>query len=249
MAPYDTLQTFITRYRDIAFLVDFDGTMVDLAPDPDDIRVPTGLLDDLRRIATKPDCAFAVVTGRAVGKLGDFIGNIPLTVVGSHGAEIKTGGDTRPLAAPMPLGDRTAIHAVADRHGCLFEDKAYSLSVHLPLACADEDLKPAFATALANSPIAYVIRKAGRTYEILQSGLSKGSGIMRLMTQTPFAGRTPVYIGDDTHSDDSLNIIKTVGGTLIPVRHQHTPAAQQGADWLEVEDVRHALTALAGAEH
>ena len=47
-----------------AFLLDLDGTLLDIAPAPDQVVVPPGLPDDLRRLRTLCGDALAIVTGR-----------------------------------------------------------------------------------------------------------------------------------------------------------------------------------------
>lgn len=244
------LQEFVRQYKDVAFLVDFDGTMVDLVDDPDQVDVPIELLDDIRNIINKDGCAFAIITGRTIGRLDNFLNGIPVPAIGSHGAEQRIDEKTgiQPFIEPMPLIDRNALWHIAEKHNCFFEDKSYSLSIHLPFEDIDKDIMPEFTRALGDRAKNYTLRKVGRTYEILQKNVTKGSAIEHLMKTPPFAGRTPIYIGDDVHADESLKIVSEMGGTLMPVRHQHAAEANKGNVMLEITDVRKVLKRLAAIQ-
>ncbi|MFD0936055.1 trehalose-phosphatase, partial [Methylobacterium trifolii] len=49
---------------DIALFLDFDGTLVEIAPRPDAVRVDPGLAPALERLRDRLGGALAIVTGR-----------------------------------------------------------------------------------------------------------------------------------------------------------------------------------------
>lgn len=239
-------QEFISRFRDVAFLVDFDGTLVDLVPHPDKVDVPQELRCDLDIIAQTEECAFAIVTGRPLAQLDKFLNGVSVAALGGHGAEFRVhrNAEIQPMASSIPPSLCEAIQDVSDRHSCYFENKAYGLSLHLPFMHSDDDIGSELLAALGSHRQKYLIRKVGRTYEILQSGVTKGSGILHLLRQPRFSGRKPVYIGDDAHIDGTLHVVTDMGGVLIPARHLHHHAAQSTELTLETADVREWVSLL-----
>ncbi len=240
----------VGRRDRIAFLFDFDGTLVDLAPNPVNLDIPSDLLRDLEVMGGDAAGDFAIITGRALAQLDAFLRGIWVPAVGNHGAECRvTPGAAAAILTPkVPAEVRDALHDAGDRHGCLFEDKVFSLALHLPFTHADDDIAPELTAALGARCDDYFIRKVGRTYEVLRRGVTKGSGIAHLMTLPGYKGRTPVYIGDDAHLDESLSAVRDRGGVLLPARHAHHAGPQGDGELLETKDVRYALSLLSQAK-
>jgi trehalose 6-phosphate phosphatase len=68
----------------------------------------------------------------------------------------------------------------------------------------------------------------------------KGGAIRRFMTEMPFAGRRPVFLGDDTSDEHGFEAVNELGGLSIRVRPNGLTAASHAlsgvADtilWLE----------------
>ncbi len=244
---HQQLQEIVAQHQDFAFLVDFDGTLVDLVPNPSKITVPDNLVKDLNVISHAKNCAFAIVTGRPLAQLDNFLGGLLLNAVGSHGAECRPshGSTIQHLAACLPKDICEAVYHVSERHSCFFENKASSLSLHLPFTHAGDDIMAEILHAIGKDQTDYHIRKVGRTYEIMQKGITKGSGILHLMKQSGFYGRRPVYIGDDVNIDESLHVVTNMDGILIPTIHIHHHITQSNAQALETVDVRKMVGVLA----
>ncbi|KXV67279.1 trehalose phosphatase, partial [Gluconobacter japonicus] len=65
-----------------ALLLDFDGTLVDIAPTPESVIVPAGLTEDLLRLKDLLGGALAIVTGRPIAQIDHFLPGIPYAVAG-----------------------------------------------------------------------------------------------------------------------------------------------------------------------
>jgi trehalose 6-phosphate phosphatase len=241
------VQACIDNPHQIAFLVDFDGTLVHFAPHPDDVIVPHELIEHLRTISMRHDIAFAFVTGRSIRKLDQFMDGVTTTAVGSHGAEWRRGpGNTiHPLAPPISPTLRRAMEIVSEKHNCIFEDKYYTLSLHLPYAQMHKDLVPELAAAAAEENDAYVIRRVDRTYEVLQKAINKGSGIRHLMQQPGFAGKKPLYIGDDVETDTSLAAVEEMGGVCLSVKHAAVLEVPHDLTFMGIDAARSIVETLA----
>jgi trehalose 6-phosphate phosphatase len=87
--------------RHAALFLDFDGTLVDIAPTPDTVQVPQGLPDLLARLAARLDGALAIVSGRTLAELDHFLPG-PLAKAGEHGAALRLRPDAPVIATLLP---------------------------------------------------------------------------------------------------------------------------------------------------
>jgi trehalose 6-phosphate phosphatase len=247
----ERIQELVARRSETAFFVDFDGTMVDLVPHPNKIDVPPELIHDLRAIAFSCECIFTIVTGRPLSQLKHFLPGVALSCIGCHGVEIclRAGEPIKFLAPPMPEVLRETLRNISEQNACFFEDKEYSVSLHLPFTHINDDLMPELKDALGKSEIDYICRKVGRTYEIIQRGQTKGSAIEYFMKYPKFNKRKPVYIGDDVCVDDSLEVVSRLGGDTIFVGDLQDKVLDTDCseDYFSVDSVR-LLLALLGKE-
>ena len=73
-----------------ALFLDCDGTLLDIAPTPNEVRVPDGLVELLVRISKGLGGALAVLTGRRLAEIDVLLTPAKLIGAGVHGAEIRT---------------------------------------------------------------------------------------------------------------------------------------------------------------
>ena len=136
--------------RDWALFLDFDGTLVDFAPQPDQVRPARDLAPTLGRVARSLGRALAVVTGRRIGEIDHWLGASVVAVAGGHGFERRDAAGRMAVAAEgPPSGElaraRVRLAAVADAHeGVYLEDKGYGLS-----CCTTAPRRSAGASACA----------------------------------------------------------------------------------------------------
>ncbi|MEE2977027.1 MAG: trehalose-phosphatase, partial [Pseudomonadota bacterium] len=70
-----------------AFLLDFDGTLVDIAPQPDAVHVSAPLRETLAGLHAASGGALAIISGRTVHDLESRLSLPGLVIAGVHGAE------------------------------------------------------------------------------------------------------------------------------------------------------------------
>ncbi len=111
-----------------ALFLDFDGTLVEIAPAPGLVQVPAELPHLLDGLADRLGGALAVVSGRPLDELADMLAPFAGGIAGDHGLE-RRGGDgniTRCLAHPELDRFRPSIADFATRHdGVLLEDISF----------------------------------------------------------------------------------------------------------------------------
>jgi len=78
-----------------ALLLDLDGTLIDIAPEPHLVVIPPDLVSLLSRRSGRLNGALAIITGRTIKEIDHFLHALRLRVAGVHGAEMRSevGGD------------------------------------------------------------------------------------------------------------------------------------------------------------
>lgn len=202
-----------------ALFLDFDGTLAELAPRPDAVVVPPDLPALLLRLHDRLDGALALVTGRAQVDIEHLLGPLPLPAAFEHGAVRRTASGESTTAPAAPLhGPLAAADALAARHaGLLVERKRTSFALHFRLA---PDLEALCVTtlneAVKHEPALQLLRGKA-VVEVKSALVSKGHAIGSFMQEAPFAGRAPVFVGDDVTDEAGFETVQRLGGAGIKV--------------------------------
>lgn len=215
-----------------ALFLDFDGTMVEIAPQPHAVHVPEPLLAVLREVTVFLDGAVAVISGRPIRQLDAFLAPLQLPVAGVHGAE-RRGADGRlHLLDTHPLDhvQEAACGLAAQHPGLLVEHKRGSLALHYRQRPELEDLCLAtMAQAVAESPGITLLR-GKMVAEAKPGGITKGLAIEAFLREPPFAGRVPVFIGDDVTDEAGFATVQRLGGVGVKVGEGQSAAARRVPD-------------------
>jgi trehalose 6-phosphate phosphatase len=223
-----------------ALFLDFDGTLTELASRPEAVRIASGLVPTLSSLHFHLGGALAIVTGRPEVDIDGFLAPLRLPLATEHGAQYRLNDHSYAAIDPPDLAPvlRAAYELAAHHPGLLVEPKRTSVALHYRLA-------PHLA-ALCHDTLAQAVQ-AMDGVELLQGkcvvevkprGIHKGRAIADFMTQAPFAGRTPVFVGDDVTDEHGFAAVQALGGVGIKVGQgatvaQHrcmTPATLRG--WL-----------------
>jgi len=203
-----------------ALLLDVDGTLLDIAPKPDLVTVPPGLIDDLTRLHDRSGGAVAFVSGRKISVLDALFKPLILPAVGVHGAEMRVGGGSiERRADPLPAVLRQKLIEGASALGLLTEDKEISVTVHFRLAPekekAAETLVASACRDFSAEPLH--VERNKMILEVMRRGIDKGAGIEALMTHPPFAGRIPVFVGDDATDEKGFAAMTRFNGVAFSI--------------------------------
>jgi trehalose 6-phosphate phosphatase len=206
-----------------AILLDVDGTILDLAPTPREVFVPHSLRDTLARLWERTGGALAFVSGRPVSDLDLIFSPLQLPAIGGHGAELRVvaGEATQPSRLPMLDAKlKRELAAIAEAGpGIILEDKGYSLALHYRLAPDKErvvrEAAASICAAIGGTSIELLPGK--RVVEIKQTGVTKATAVRELMTHQPFAGRRPIFIGDDVTDLSVFAIVADYDGISVCV--------------------------------
>jgi trehalose 6-phosphate phosphatase len=202
--------------------LDVDGTLLDIAPTPDAVRVDAALLNLLRRLERACDGALALITGRTIAAVDVLFEPLQLPIAGVHGFERRNaqGHYFRPTFGGAGLGFlRSELTALAQSlHGVLLEDKGCAFALHFRQA---PNLQEAICLRLARlvsaALPAFDLLDGDHVVEIKPVEHDKATAIEAFMREEPFSGRTPVFIGDDTTDLDGFAAMKRFDGLAIAV--------------------------------
>lgn len=204
-----------------AFLLDIDGTLLDIAATPESVRVPAPLKATLAILQQSTDGAVALVSGRPLSAIDQLFSPLSLAAIGCHGAEWRTSAGDNPelRAAPLTPAMRTQfLHAVSDLPGIFVEDKAYTLAFHYRRAPEQKGaLQKRLATAIQPFDTQLCLLHGKAVFEVKPCAFDKGEAIAALMNVPPFSGRRPVFAGDDHTDEFALAVVRRMRGIGISV--------------------------------
>ena len=208
-----------------ALFLDVDGTLLEIAARADLVRVPPELPALLGDLATRRGGALALVSGRPLAELDRLFQPWCGAAAGVHGSERRRADGTfadhtADVAATVAIDQiRPRLSAFASAHsGLLLEDKHSAMALHYRAApeCAAE--VRALAQALSQQAGSALRLVAGKmVVEFRPSGANKGTAIAAFLSELPFLGRRPVFLGDDATDEDGFAEIARRGGVGIRV--------------------------------
>ncbi|MBB3172675.1 trehalose 6-phosphate phosphatase [Endobacter medicaginis] len=209
----------------LAILLDFDGTLVDIAPAPDKVVVPDGLRDALSVLRVACGDALAVITGRPIAQIDHFLPDLPYAVAGEHGSAIRHApGEAVDHVVLPELPEEWLDRAeamVAGWSGAHVERKQSGFVLHFrAVPEAGEPLRAALEDMIAPRAADFHILSSKMAWELRPVGSDKGSALEAVMARPPFAGRVPLFIGDDVTDRDAIEAAERAGGIglMVPER-------------------------------
>jgi trehalose 6-phosphate phosphatase len=216
-----------------ALFLDVDGTLLELAEHPDMVVVPEGLVPMLERLKKSLDGALALVSGRSLASLESVLGKTSLDAAGCHGAELRIDGAVELLVAADTLVPRIAKRLA--RHAdaiplAMVEVKTHSIALHYrPPALDARQARQLAELALAGDDRKFRLLEGKQVVEILPIGAGKGRAIAYFLDRPPYAGRIPVFIGDDVTDEEGFREVNRRDGLSIHIGADGETAARYRA--------------------
>ena len=227
-----------------ALFLDYDGTLVAIAPTPAEAHADDEIRGLLAALAERLAGALGLVSGRPVADIDGFLAPLRLTVAGLHGLELRRGRDgglVELAAAGEALAPVRAAFAAfaARRPGTLVEDKRLSLALHYRQAPGLEPEAVELATRLSGaSGGALRLQRGKMVVELLPAGRDKGRAIEDLLALPEFAGRVPVFVGDDVTDEAGFRAVNRLGGTSVRVGAIDEGGTEAGRHLAGIADLR-----------
>lgn len=222
----------VTLLRGASLFLDFDGTLVDLAPRPDAVEVGEELLSLLSRVSERMEGRVALLSGRAMIDVSRFVAPLELAIGGSHGLEMP-GPDGSYPAIERPAGLDEAIiqlRALEARcPGVHVEEKPAGAAIHFRLAPAAETDCLEAAERVAET-LGMKLQRGKMLVELKPAGADKGTALRGFMAAPPFAATRPVFLGDDLTDEHGFAAARELGGAGVLVGPPRQTEAIYGLD-------------------
>jgi trehalose 6-phosphate phosphatase len=233
--PFPPVQS-LPAPNQAALFLDLDGTLLDIAPAPDQVTVPPRLLSDLLAVRRFVGDALAVVSGRPITQLDALLPGVPYAVAGEHGGAIRYAPDQAPVRRALPSAPAhwraEAEKLAASMPGVMVEEKHHGFVLHYRAApAAGTKLRLELEALLASAADHFTLLPALMAWEVRPIGADKGTAVEALMRKPPFANRTPIFIGDDITDEDGMRASVARGGLGLRVGEAFG-SPQAVRDWL-----------------
>lgn len=200
--------------------LDYDGTLVPIAPTPEMARMGRGEKSRLRRLAGL--LPVAIISGRSLSEVRRMVGVTGLIYAGNHGLEIlsedfrfeaPTTRKWREDLSEMLVYLHARLHEV---EGLRFEDKGVTASIHYrmvprPRVPGVEEVFWGVVRPYADEGRVRVTR--GKEVWELRPPIEwhKGKAVEYLLSQRGLSGRLPIYVGDDETDEDAFRAVGDSG--------------------------------------
>lgn len=201
--------------------LDIDGTLLEIAPTPEAVIVPTGLRELLVRLHSLAHGALALISGRSLAQLDRMLAPLKVPMAGVHGFERRSADGTahHDSGIAFPAAARESLARAAREHPQLvLEDKGPALALHYRMAPDLQRIaRHAANEALELAGRDYVLLDGKMVIELKPATANKSSAIEAFLREPPFVGRMPIFIGDDRTDETGFACVNRQGGLSIQV--------------------------------
>lgn len=236
-----------------ALFLDVDGTLLEIAAHPSLVAPSARLRALLPLLPAATANAVALISGRRIEELDRILSPHGFIAAGVHGLQRRghDGSITSCATTSSLEGVAQALEPlVAEEPGLWIEDKGMALALHYRARPDLEAVIHAQVGALQPTlPSDLEILLGHYVVEFKPCVANKGDAINAFMREAPFAGRTPVFLGDDVTDEAGFDTVNALGGVSVKVGPGATAAHWRLADvdavmsWLErnvgMLDARH----------
>ena len=205
LAQWDKIISKLRSHSRVAIFLDFDGTLVDIAPRPELVRLKLATRRVLQRLARHRGTNVVVISGRRREELVHYIGIHGIRYLGLYGWESSH-------TSVLPVAAKTALRSARLHLGvqlraypsAWIENKRSSFSIHLldVPAAIQPQVRRMIRGQLKRFRALRSVENL-RDVEVLPRSIpGKGRAVRHLLAQPAFRGAFPFYFGDD-FSDES----------------------------------------------
>ena len=235
MSETGVQQAILRHLRDgghLSLFLDYDGTLVPIAPTPAEAVPDAELLELLQRLSQTDFIRTIVLSGRPLDELLRMLPVSGILYAGLYGVEVQLGGNTI-LREPQHNGSRKSLLRIrqgwmsltAGLTGFLLEDKGQALALHARWADAEQaDHVLAAARDMATDLLnmhTFRLLSGDRYLEVAPRTADKGETAEWLLSQFPLVHDLPVCFGDDNKDEEAFAAIQHHGGYAIGVGNRY----------------------------
>ncbi|HEY6394173.1 MAG TPA: trehalose-phosphatase [Candidatus Binataceae bacterium] len=215
----------LARDQRLLLLLDYDGTLSEIAANPADARPLEGIKEVLAKLASFSDrLALAIVSGRTIDDVLHFVGTTGgFFYAGNHGLELMLPDGTRRIspdphsfAADLDRVRDWIRHNVPDNRGFIAEDKRLSITINYRSAHASDavSVRDAFEAFIARQAPRLRVLHGKAIVEAIPRGADKGAAVRKIseIVNNLF---TPIYFGDDDTDEYAFRELAGRGITVL----------------------------------
>ncbi len=232
------------RLGEAALFLDLDGTLAPITGRPQDVQPDPRRSSLLSQLESALQGRLAVVSGRTLEDVDRILDRRVTAVAAVHGL-VRRDPDDRLQETPAHPALTEAVqrlHAFAARDpGLIVEEKGLSATLHYRLAGAQAADARALAEDIA-ATTGLFLQRGDMVEELRTPGPDKGDSVAAFMARPPFAGSTPVFVGDDVTDEDGFEAANARGGYGVLIGPPRATAAS-----FRLADVDEALAWLEAA--
>ncbi len=210
----DFIQRILER-RPFGLITDFDGTISETAPTPEQAKV-SQLCRDYLSMLSDHLALVAAISGRPVSQIREMIGVDGILYIGNHGLERWREGEPEFHASSMDYPNvieeiLAELDLLLPKEGIIFENKGITATIHYRLAPKPEQMEQKILKILQASTTAQSLRiiRGKRSLSLIPMiNADKGSATVDLIREYRLRGC--IYFGDDYTDIDAFRAIHTL---------------------------------------
>jgi trehalose-phosphatase len=224
----------IKQAGQIWLLLDYDGTLADFAPTPDDVIPDPALIALIQKLVRHPKISVAIISGRRLAHIEKLLPLPGIWLAGSYGLEMRT-----PAAEHLQRADYEDLRPHLERlkpawtdlvkgqDRFYLEDKGWSLALHARFvedSLAEAILSEARSIAERTCGDAkFQILGGHKFLEIAPLAADKGHTVTYLLEKSRSEQSLPIYLGDDDKDERAFTVVQSYGGVAGCVCHRPRP--------------------------
>ncbi len=247
----------VLRADRLWLFLDYDGTLADFAPTPDQVVPNPEVIDLLRRWSQLMHVWLAVISGRQLSHVQRLIPVSGLVLAGTYGIELQLPDGMvihrAEYATVRPVLERLKVQwqaLVAGQNGFFIEDKGWALALHARFAeeaAADRVLAAARSAALEDvTSDRFRLLDGQRFFEVGPALAHKGRTVEYLLDRLAWPDRLALYLGDDDKDEEAFEVIQAQRGLAVLIAAEphatranaRLPSPRAARQWLAELAVR-----------
>jgi trehalose 6-phosphate phosphatase len=216
------------KNKHVDLYLDYDGTLAEFAPTPDDVRPDDRVIGLVSRLVDSPRVRVSIISGRRLGHIRKLIPVKGILLAGTYGVEMQTpdGKEIHQIAYDIirPTLDSLKPHwqeLIEGKDGFYLEDKGWALAIHARRAEEKEghQVLESAEKMLTQEVLGEHLQKI-HSYRFLEIGprnADKGHALKYLFENFRWEASIPVYIGDDDKDEEAFLAVNQRDGFSILV--------------------------------
>lgn len=206
----------IKKYKNATnklLLLDYDGTLVDLASTPEKAKPSEHLLNILIKLIKKSHTEVIIISGRGYQDIDKLLGHLPIKIIAEHGAMIKENGEwAKQIVENVFWKNKTFPILNKITLSCpksFIEEKHFSLAWHYRNAelksgeIHSRELIRVLESIIPSHNIK--ILDGNKVVEVMTKEIGKGKAVKNLIEQTKYD--SILSIGDDKTDEEMFEVL------------------------------------------